>query len=349
MSHNLLDPADDASPLSPGDPLAQREGYDSVPSSSLETGFNIQDEGSGAEDGDADSIQSPTSRIENPASPPPDSDDDLPVTIIERKPGWKFVDLRELWQYRELLYFLTWRDVKVRYKQTVLGAAWAILQPFATMIVFSLFLGRLGNMSSGDVPYPLFAFAGLLPWTFFATAVSQAGSSVVGSQNLVTKVYFPRLFIPTGAVAAALVDLAVAFGMLLVMMLWYGVLPGWGLLMVPFLVLGLTVAALGVGVLLSALTVAYRDFRYVVPFMVQLWMFATPTIYMQANTILSPKWRGVLPLNPAFGLILNFRQATLGGPLDWWALSVSLAVSVAMLAAGCVYFRTVERSFADII
>ena len=278
-----------------------------------------------------------------------DSCDDLPVTIIERRPGWKFVDLAELWRHRELLYFLTWRDVKVRYKQTALGAAWAVLQPFATMVVFSLFIGRLANMSSGDYPYPLFVFAGLLPWTFFATAISQAGSSVVGSQNLVTKVYFPRLFIPMGAVAAALVDLAVAFVMLLVMMLYYGVMPGWGLLLTPVLVVGLTVAALGVGVMLSALTVAYRDFRHVVPFMVQLWMFATPTIYMQADPILSPKWRSLMPFNPVFGLILNFRQATLGGPLDWWALGISLTVSIGLLIVGCLYFRRVERGFADII
>jgi lipopolysaccharide transport system permease protein len=274
---------------------------------------------------------------------------ELPITIIERKPRWRFVDLRELWKYRELLYFLTWRDIKVRYKQTVFGAAWAVLQPFFTMIVFSLFLGRLGNVAHGEWPYPLFAFAGLLPWTFFATAIAQAGASVIADKNLVTKVYFPRLFIPAGAVAAAVVDLAVACGMLFAMMLWYGVMPGWGILMAPFLVLGLTLAALGTGILLSALTVAYRDFRYVVPFMVQLWMFATPTIYMQANDIVSPKWRSVLPFNPVFGLILNFRQSVLGGPLDWWALGVSLGMAVLFLVVGCVYFRAVERSFADII
>lgn len=278
---------------------------------------------------------------------PPDAH--LPLVIIERRPGWKFIDLHEVWQYRELLYFLTWRDVKVRYKQTVFGAAWAILQPFCTMIVFSLFLGRLGNMPHGDWPYPLFVFAGLLPWTFFATAISQAGASVVGNQNLVTKVYFPRLFIPAGVVAAALVDLVVACGMLAAMMLWFGVAPGLGLLLAPLLVFGLTLAALGVGIMLSALTVAYRDFRYVVPFLVQLWMFATPTIYMQANEIVSPRWHSVLPFNPAFGLILNFRQAVLGGPLDLWALGVSLAMSVLFLVGGCVYFRSVERSFADVI
>ncbi len=329
MSQHMLDPADD--PL-----VAQAFRADSVGSSNaaatLITGREDDERTEGCD-----------------LSTGPNNLPEAPVTIIERKPGWKFVDFAELWQYRELLYFLTWRDVKVRYKQTVLGAAWAVLQPFATMVVFSLFLGRLGNMAHGDWPYPLFAFAGLLPWTFFATAIAQAGSSVVGSQNLVTKIYFPRLFIPAGAVAAALVDLAVACGMLLGMMLWYGVAPGWGLLLAPFLVLGLTVAALGVGVLLSALTVAYRDFRYVVPFMVQLWMFATPTIYMQADAILSPKWQSILPLNPAFGLILNFRQAVLGGPLNWWALGVSTAMSVLLLVGGCVYFRSVERSFADII
>lgn len=274
---------------------------------------------------------------------------DLPLTIIERRPGWKFVDLGEMWRYRELLYFLVWRDVKVRYKQTVLGAAWAILQPLTMMIVFTLFLGRLGNMAHGEWPYPIFVFAGLLPWTFFATAIAQAGTSIIGNQNLVTKIYFPRVFIPLGTVGAALVDLAIACGMLAVLMFYYGVWPGSNVVWLPALVLLLVVAATGVGVTLSALTVAYRDFRYVVPFMVQLWMFATPTIYMQADDIVSPKWHSMLPFNPVFGLILNFRQAALGGPLDWYALSVSSAVSLTLLVGGCMYFRRVERSFADII
>ncbi|HUY91130.1 MAG TPA: ABC transporter permease [Pirellulales bacterium] len=285
----------------------------------------------------------------SPEAATPASAPELPVTIIERRPGWKFVDLGEMWRYRELLYFLVWRDVKVRYKQTVLGAAWAILQPLTMMIVFSLFLGRLGNMAHGDWPYPLFVFAGLLPWTFFATAIAQAGSSVIGNQNLVTKVYFPRLFIPLGAVGAALVDLAIACGMLAVLMLYYGVWPAGAVVLLPVLVLMLAVAATGVGVMLSALTVAYRDFRYVVPFLVQIWMFATPTIYMQADKVVSPKWHSVLPLNPVFGLILNFRQAALGGPLDWYAFTVSSAVSLVLLLVGCLYFRRVERSFADII
>jgi lipopolysaccharide transport system permease protein len=271
------------------------------------------------------------------------------TTIIEPQPGWKLLDLREMWRYRELLYFLVWRDVKVRYKQTVLGALWAILQPVATMVVFSLFFGRLAQMPAGGVPYPLFVFAGLLPWTFFANAVSGAGGSVVGNQNLVTKVYFPRLFIPMGAIGAGLVDLVIAFGVLIVLMLGYGVMPGPQMLLVPLLTVALFAAALGVGVLLSALTVAYRDFRHVVPFMVQLWMFATPCVYMRTESFLSPRWNAILPLNPAFGIIQNFRAATLGEPLNWYSLGISSTAALCFLLLGCLYFRRVERSFADII
>jgi lipopolysaccharide transport system permease protein len=271
---------------------------------------------------------------------------ELPLTIVERQPGWKFVDLAELWRFRELLYFLIWRDVKVRYKQTVLGAAWAVLQPFATMVVFSLFFGRLAQMPSADLPYPLFVFAGLLPWTFFAGALTSAGNSVVGSQNLVN---FPRLFIPMSAVGAGVVDFAIAFGMLLVLMLYYGVMPGAGMLFAPFIGLLLVMAATGFGTLLSALTVAYRDFRYVVPFMVQLWMFATPCIYMSETGFDGPAWRFLLPLNPAYGIILAFRAASLGGAWDLYSLGISGCVTLICLVLGCVYFRRVERSFADII
>jgi lipopolysaccharide transport system permease protein len=274
---------------------------------------------------------------------------DLPVTVIERRRGWQIVNLRELWRYHELLFFLTWRDVKVRYKQTVLGAAWAVLQPLATMIVFAVFLGRMAGVATSDVPYPLFVFAAMLPWTFFANAVTSAGNSVVSNQNLVTKVYFPRLLIPMSAVGAGLVDFAVAFVMLAGLMLYYGVLPGWQIVLAPLLVLLMTIAALGAGTLLSALTVAYRDVRYAVQFGVQLWMFATPCIYLNPETALGPNARLLLPLNPAYGLVLNFRQAMLGGALDWYALAVSGAVSVALLMLGCLYFRRVERSFADII
>jgi lipopolysaccharide transport system permease protein len=284
-----------------------------------------------------------------PATSDPRPPAPLPIRVIEPTPGWRVVDLDELWRFRELLFFLTWRDVKIRYKQTVLGAAWAILQPLATMLVFSLFFGRVAASDSSTVPYSLFVLAGLVPWMFFSNAIASAGQSVVGSQNLVTKVYFPRLIIPMGAVGAGLVDFAIAFVMLLIMVGWHGAVPGWSFALIPLPMLGLVVAALGVGTLLSALTVAYRDFRYVVPFMVQLWMFATPSIYMQADSESSSRLQYVLPLNPAYGLIANFRQAMLGGAIDWYSLAVSGSVGVILLLAGCLYFRRVERDFADII
>jgi lipopolysaccharide transport system permease protein len=276
-------------------------------------------------------------------------DHDLPVTVIEPKPGWRLLDFRELWRYRELLLFVVWRDLKVRYKQTVLGAAWAILQPVATVAVLSLVLGRVANQLAGEEHYPLFLLAGLLPWTFFANAISTAALSVVSSQNLVTKVYFPRLIIPMGTIGAALVDFAVAFATLGVFMLYYGVAPTWSFLLVPLLVLGLTIAAFGIGTLLAALTVAYRDFRHIVPFMVQLWMFATPSVFMRPDLFGSTLWKIVLPLNPAYGLIAAFRSATLGRPIDPVSLTISSVVSLGLLALGCLYFRRVERSFADII
>jgi lipopolysaccharide transport system permease protein len=274
---------------------------------------------------------------------------DLPITVIEPRPGWRIVDLRELWRYRELLYFLAWRDVKVRYKQTVLGAAWAVLQPLATMLAFTLFLGRVASAGTGPESYALFVLAGLIPWTFFASAISSASTSLVGNQNLVTKVYFPRVIIPMSAAGAALVDLAVAFGLLVVAVPFTNCAPGWNLLLLPVVVLLMVVTVLGVGILLAALTVAYRDFRYVVAFMVQFWMFATPSIYLPVEMAAGPRGRMVLPLNPAYGLILNFRQAVLGGPIDWYALAVSGAVGIAVLLVGALYFRRVERTFADII
>jgi lipopolysaccharide transport system permease protein len=273
---------------------------------------------------------------------------ELRETVIEARSGWQLVNLPELWRFRELLVILTWRDIKVRYKQTVLGAAWAVLQPLATMVVFSAFFGRVAEMPSGGIPYPLFAFAGLLAWFFFANAVTSASQSVVGNQSLVTKVYFPRLLIPLSAVGTNLVDFAIGFVLLLVLMPFYGFLPGWGLLLVPLLALGLVVAALGVGSLLAALTVAYRDFRYVVPFMVQLWMFATPSVYMNTDLI-GPKGQTWLPLNPAYGLVVNFRAALFGGELNLYSLTVSGSVAVALLLIGCLYFRSVEQRFADII
>ena len=288
---------------------------------------------------------------ENPvpaASEHDGSGSDLPVIVIQPRRGWQFVDLAELWRFRELLVMLTWRDIKVRYKQTVLGVAWAVIQPLATMIVFAAFFGRVAEMPSGGVPYPLFAFTGLLLWFFFANAVASASQSVVGNQSLVTKVYFPRLIIPLSAVGTHLIDLAVGFGLLLVMMVFFGFLPGWGVLLAPILALVLTVAAVGFGTLLAALTVAYRDFRYVVPFMIQLWMFATPSVYMQTDVI-GPLGRNWLPLNPAYGLIANFRSVLLHGEIDLYSMAVSSGVSVAFLVVGCLYFRRVERTFADII
>jgi lipopolysaccharide transport system permease protein len=274
---------------------------------------------------------------------------ELPVTLIEPRGAWQAVNVAELWAYRELLLFLIWRDVKVRYKQTVLGAAWAVLQPLATMLVFTLFLGRLGGAGPDDLPYPLFVLAGLLPWMFFASVVTGSSQSILGNQNLVTKVYFPRLLIPLSAAGVGLVDLTIAFGLLLATMLAYGMVPGWSMAIVPALVLVLLSAAIGVGTLLAALTVAYRDFRHVVPFLIQLWMFATACIYMQAGDVVGPRWEAVLPVNPAYGLVSNFRQAVLNQPLDLYSLGVSGAVSLVLLAAGCAYFRRVERTFADII
>jgi len=273
---------------------------------------------------------------------------DQHLTVIQARPGWQVVDLAEAWRFRELLFFLVWRDVKVRYKQTILGATWAILQPFAQMVVLSIIFGRMVDMPTGGIPYPLFAFAGLLPWTFFSNAVASAANSVVGNQNLITKVYFPRLFVPASAIGVSFVDFCIALGMLFVLMLYYRVAPGLALVLAPVLMLGLTAAAFGFGTLLSALTVAYRDFRYVVPFMVQLWMFATPCVFMDATSV-GPRWLAILPLNPAYGLILNFRNAALNRPLDVYSLSVSCAVALVMVVVGCLYFRRVERTFADII
>ena len=274
--------------------------------------------------------------------------DDTPITVIEPRPGWRIVDFGELWRYRELLVFLIWRDVKVRYKQTVLGALWAVLQPLAMMAVFSIFLARVAASRSSEVPYPLYAFSGLLPWTFFSNAISSSSNSLVGSQNMISKVYFPRMLIPMGTIGAGLVDFAIASVMLLVLMIGYGRPPGAGILLAPILVLLIVATALGMGLLLSALTVAYRDFRYVVPFMVQFWLFATPTVFMQTDA-LGPRSKAILPLNPAYGLIDNFRRAVLGMPLDGYSLAISGAVGAGLLVVGCLYFRRVERSFADII
>jgi lipopolysaccharide transport system permease protein len=267
------------------------------------------------------------------------------VTIIEQRPGWRVIDLGELWRYRELLGFLIWRDVKVRYKQTVLGIAWAVLQPLMMMVVFTIFFGRLAKVSSGDWPYPVFAYAGLLPWTFFATAITSAGNSVVGSEQLITKVYFPRLAIPFAAVGAAVVDFAIAFVLLGALMAAYGVAPGAGAWLAPLIFLLILLAALGIGTFLAALNVAFRDFKYVIPFLTQVWMFATPTVYMEPQDV-SPLF---LNLNPMTPLIAAFRATVLGRPIAAGPLALASAVILVLFLGGCSYFRRAEARFADII
>lgn len=271
---------------------------------------------------------------------------DHPVTIIQPT-KWRSLDLKELWAYRELLWVLTERDVKVRYKQTVLGIAWAVLQPVLSMIIFSIIFGRLAKLPSDGLPYPIFVYAALLPWTFFANAINQSSSSLVSSSNLISKVYFPRLIIPLSSVGAWLIDFLIAGLILLIMMLFYGI--GWtiNLLFAPLLLLAVIFTALGVGTLLSALTVAYRDFRYVVPFMVQIWMFATPVVY--PASLVPEQWQWLLYLNPMAGLIEGFRACFLGIPFDFTAISISFSIAMAFFVLGVVYFERVERRFADII
>jgi lipopolysaccharide transport system permease protein len=270
------------------------------------------------------------------------------LTRIRPSRGWRAVDVHELWYYRELLYFLVWRDVKVRYKQTALGAAWAIIQPFFTMVVFSLFFGRLAGVPSDGVPYPIFSFAALVPWTFFANGLSQSANSLVASQNLLKKIYFPRLAIPIATVLAGLVDFVLAFAVLLGMMLYYGIVPGTNAVwLVPLLALALT-TALGVGFWFAALNVQYRDVHYIVPFVVQLWLFATPIAY--PSTLLDEPWRTVYGVNPMVGVVEGFRWALLGtdtapGPM----LLVSTAVALLLLVSGALYFRRMERTFADVV
>jgi lipopolysaccharide transport system permease protein len=284
------------------------------------------------------------------SSAPKDADevDDRLLTVVEGRSSWRIVAWRGLWRYRELLYFFIWREVKVRYKQTLLGAAWSILQPLSTMAVFAFFLGNMGGMASKIDNYPLFVFTGILPWTFFANSITSAGNSLVGNQNLVTKVFFPRLIVPLGSIGACLFDFAVSFVMLVILMAWYRVAPGWGIVVLPGLIVMLVLAAVGFGSLLAALIVNYRDFRYILQFAVQLWMFATPTIYLRLTDI-GPRSRLLLPLNPAYGLIFNFRQAILGGDFDWYSLSVSSAVTLVVVIGSVAYFWSVERSFADVI
>jgi lipopolysaccharide transport system permease protein len=271
-----------------------------------------------------------------------------PVVTIMPSRGWVPLRIGEIWEYRELLYFLVWRDVKVRYKQTALGAAWAVIQPVLTMLVFSLFFGRLAKVPSDGIPYPLFAFAALVPWTFFANGLNQASNSLVGSANLVKKVYFPRLVIPVASVLSGIIDLLLALGVLVVMMAYYGWLPTVKIVFLPFFLLLALVASLAVGLWLSALNVEFRDVRYTIPFLTQLWLFATPIAY--PSTLLSPPWRTVYGLNPMVGVVEGFRWALFDtGVRPGGMVIASSVATLVLLVGGAFYFRRMERTFADII
>ncbi len=287
-----------------------------------------------------------------PPQAPAPTHTEPPLTVLEARSGWAPPDLAELWRYRELLFFLALRDVKVRYKQTALGLGWAVAQPLATMAVFALFLGNMAGVAArverDHYPYPLFVFAGMIAWTFFGNTVTAAAGSVVANERLVTKIYFPRLVIPLSTVGVGLFDLVIASALLAAMALAFDVRPGWSVLLLPLVVGALCVAAAGVGVLLSALIVSQRDFKFVLSFGVQLWMFATPSVYLPADA-LGPAARTYLPLNPAYGLVLAFRQAALGEALDWYAFGVSSAAGLVLAVVGVLYFRRVERGFADAI
>jgi homopolymeric O-antigen transport system permease protein len=272
---------------------------------------------------------------------------DLPMIRIEPSYGWISLRLNELWEYRELVYFLTWRDVSVRYKQTALGISWAIIQPFFTMVVFSLFFGRLAQVPSDGIPYPIFSYAALVPWTFFANGLIQASNSLVGSANLIKKVYFPRLAIPIATVLSGVIDFLLAFVVLLAMMLFYGVVPTINILWFPLLLLLALVASLGTGLWLSALNVQYRDVRYTVPFLIQLWMFITPVAY--PSSLIPEPWRALYGLNPMVGVVEGFRWALLGTtPAPSTILIASSLVAIAILVGGAFYFRRMEKTFADV-
>jgi lipopolysaccharide transport system permease protein len=278
----------------------------------------------------------------------PTGKDAIRVLRIHPSRGWVSLKLGELWAYRELVYFLIWRDIKVRYKQTALGASWAIIQPFSTMVVFSLFFGKLAKMPSDGIPYPIFSYAALVPWTFFAAGLTQASNSLVGSSNLITKVYFPRLVIPLATVLSGIVDFGLALAVLVGMMMYYHITPSVHVFFLPLFVLLALVVALGVGLWLSSLNVKYRDVRYIVPFITQFWLFATPIAY--PSSLLPEPWRTLYGFNPMVGVVEGFRWALLGtemtaGPM----IIVSALVALLILVCGAFYFRKMEKTFADIV
>jgi lipopolysaccharide transport system permease protein len=276
----------------------------------------------------------------------------VPTVVIEPSRGWSALQLRALWEYRELLYFLVWRDLKVRYKQTVLGVAWIVLQPVVAMIVFSLLFGGLLGVPSGEVPYPIFVYTALLPWNYFSGSLTRSSTSLVGSAHIITKVYFPRLVIPISGVVSGLVDFAIAFLVLIGLMVYYGVAPTPAIILLPGFLLLAMLTALGFGLWLSALNVRFRDVNYLLPFLVQIWMYLTPVIY--GTTLIPERFRFLMALNPMTGVVEGFRWALLGGYLadaqpPGGLFVVSIAIALLVLAGGLVFFRRTERTFADII
>lgn len=272
--------------------------------------------------------------------------DDRPVIEIVPSTGWRAIDVTELFRYRELLVVLVWRDLKVRYRQTILGVAWVVAQPILTMVIFTVLFNRVAKIEPDrDVPYSLFVMAGLVPWAFFSSAVSAASNSLIGSAHLISKVYFPRMLVPAAAVLAAVADLFVTLGIVAVMALVYSVTPGPGLLLLPFVVLLAALFALGCGFWLSALNVEYRDVRVIVPFLLQIWMYATPVVY--PRTVVPERYRWVIDLNPMTGIIEGFRSSLIHGEIPWLSLGVSLLVTLLLVISGAYFFRRVERMFAD--
>jgi lipopolysaccharide transport system permease protein len=271
----------------------------------------------------------------------------LSLRVIEARTGWIPIDWAELWEFRELLGFLVWRDVKVRYKQTVLGAAWAILQPVMTMLMFTVLFGRWARLPSDGMPYSVFAFAALIPWTFFANAIAGAAASLTGNTHLISKVYFPRLLISLATLGTGLVDLVIALGVMLPLMVWYRIPPTWHLLVLPMFIALTVTIVFGVGSALGALCAIYRDVRYVIPLLTQLWMFASPVIY--PLHFVPPQWRWIFYVNPLVGAIDGFRSSLLGLPFNWPAIACAWVVTLATSWAGLSYFRRVERRLADFI
>ena len=268
--------------------------------------------------------------------------------VIEPSRGWLGLQLNELWEYHELLFFLTWRDMKVRYKQTILGAAWAIIQPFFTMVIFSLFFGHLAKVPSDGIPYPIFSYAALVPWQFFAAGLGQGANSLVGSAHMLRKIYFPRMVMPVAAIFSNLIDFALAFIVLLGIMVYYGIGPNANVAWLPFFLLLALITALGAGLWLAVMNVQFRDIRYAVPFIIQFWFFATPITY--PSSLLEEPWRTIYGLNPMAGVVEGFRWALLGtNQPPGLMTAVSAVAAVCLLVSGLFYFRRMERTFADVV